>query len=63
MILDNVVRESTPTEQVMPEILQKIQYFKMAYPSWQDAYEFWRIFSEENSKDALATIDRLRTQP
>jgi len=63
MVLDDVIKESTPTDQVMSELDQKMQHFKMAFPSWPDAYEFWRIFSEENRKDAVATIDRLRSQP
>ena len=63
MVLDDVIREATPTEQVMSELEEKMNHFKMAFPNWPDAYEFWRIFFEENKKDALATIDRLRSQP
>ncbi len=63
MVLDEVIRESTPTEEVMSELENKMQEFKMAFPNWQDAYGFAAMFFEENRKDAMATIERLRSEP
>lgn len=63
MILDGVVRESTPTEQVLIELQARIEEFSMAFPNWQDAYGFAAQFLGERREDALATIERLRSVP
>jgi len=63
MVLDEVIRESTPTEEVIEELKNKLKHFKMAFPNWQDAYSFATMFLEDHKDDASATIDRLRSQP
>jgi hypothetical protein len=63
MVLDGVIRESTPTEQVAAELETKLKKFSMAFPNWQDAYGFAAMFLGEKRKDAIATIDRLRSVP
>ena len=60
MVLDGVISESTPTEDVISELESVMNKFKMAFPNWQDAYGFSTTFFEENRKDAMAAIERLR---
>ena len=62
MVLDDIIQESTPSEEVLAELESKLQKFKMAFPNWQDAYEFAAMFFEKNRKDALAAIERLRSE-
>lgn len=59
MVIDSVIKESTPTEVVISELENKIKQFQLAYPNWQDAYAFSEWFFE-NKADAIATIERLR---
>ncbi len=59
MILDELIKESSPNEEVFNELENKINKFKMAFPNWQDAYSVSDMFFEKKD-DALATIDRLR---
>ena len=59
MVLDEVIRESSTTEEVILELEGKIQKFKMAFPNWQDAYSVSDMFFE-SKEDAIATIERLR---
>ena len=59
MVLDEVIRESSTTEEVILELEGKIQKFKMAFPNWQDAYSVSDMFFE-SKEDAIATIKRLR---
>jgi hypothetical protein len=63
MVLDGVIREATPAEQVANELERKLQKFSMAFPNWQDAYAFAGMFLGEKRGDAIATIERLRTMP
>jgi hypothetical protein len=63
MVLDGVIRESTSTEGVARELEKKLEEFAMAFPNWQDAYGFAAMFFGEKRKDAIATIDRLRSRP
>lgn len=63
MVLDGVIRESTPTDEVAAELEKKLEIFSMAFPNWQDAYGFAAMFLGEKRKDAFATIDRLRSIP
>lgn len=63
MVLDGIIREATPTEEVTSKLESKIREFKMAFPNWQDAYGFAAMFFEENREDAMATIERLRSEP
>jgi len=63
MVLDSIIRESTPTKEVAVELDSKIDQFKMAHPNWQDAYSFSAMFFGENRIDAEATIERLRSEP
>lgn len=59
MVLDSIIKESTSTIEVISELENKINHFKMAYPNWQDAYAFSEWFFE-NKQEAIATIERLR---
>lgn len=63
MVLDGVVRESTPTDQVLKELEAKLEKFSLAFPNWQDAYGFAAFFFHEKREDAVATIERLRAAP
>jgi hypothetical protein len=59
MILDSIIKESTPTEELIKELEMKIKQFQLAYPNWQDAYSFSEWFFE-SEKDAIAAIESLR---
>jgi hypothetical protein len=61
MVLDRVVQESTPTDEVARELEEKLQKFAMAFPNWQDAYGFAAMFFGEERKNAIATIERIRS--
>ena len=63
MVLDGVIRESTPADEVAAEFEKKLEKFAMAFPNWQDAYGFAGMFLGEKRKDAIATIERLRSMP
>ena len=63
MVLDGVIREATPSEEVAEELEKKLQKFSMAFPNWQDAYAFAGMFLGEKRRDAIATIERLRSMP
>lgn len=63
MVLDGVIRESTSTDDVAKELEEKLEKFAMAFPNWQDAYRFAAMFFGEERRDAIATIDRLRSRP
>jgi hypothetical protein len=63
MVLDSVIREATPTDQVAKELEDKLRQFQMAFPNWQDAYEFASLFFGEKRQEAIATIERLRSIP
>ena len=63
MVLDGIIRESTPTEEIMSKLESKMREFQIAFPNWQDAYGFAGLFFEEKRIDAKATIERLRSQP
>ena len=63
MVLDGVIRESTPTEEVLSALEAKLDQFSRMFPNWQDAYGFAAIFLGERRVDALATVERLRGLP
>jgi len=63
MVLDGVVSEATPTEEVLNALEEKLEKFAMAYPSWQEAYGFAAMFLGERRADAIATVERLRSLP
>jgi hypothetical protein len=63
MVLDEVVHESTPTEEVAEKLEKKLREFSMAFPNWQDAYGFAGMFFGDQRSDAVATIERLRSIP
>jgi hypothetical protein len=63
MVLDRVISEGSPTDEVIAKLEEKLQKFSMAYPNWQDAYGFAATFFGERRSDAIATIDRLRSNP
>ena len=63
MVLDEVIRESTPTEEVLVELQGKLEKFSMAFPNWQDAYGFAAVFLGKQRQDAIATVERLRSVP
>lgn len=63
MVLDRVVQESTPTDEVAKKLEEKLQKFAMAFPNWQDAYGFAAMFFGEERKNAIATIERIRSMP
>ena len=63
MVLDGVVRESTPSADVADQLVAKLDMFAKAFPNWPDAYGFATIFLGEKKADAVATIERLRSLP
>ena len=63
MILDGVVAEATPTDEVLTQLEQKLCTFAMAFPNWQDAYGFAGTFLGERRADAISTVNRLRSTP
>ena len=63
MVLDGVIRESTPAIQVAKELEQKLAQFAIAFPNWRDGYAFAGMFFGEKRQDAIATIERLRSMP
>lgn len=63
MVLDDVIRESTSTEDVATELERKLEKFAMAYPNWRDAYGFAAFFLHDQREDAIATMNRLRSMP
>jgi sugar/nucleoside kinase (ribokinase family) len=63
MVLDGVIREATPSEEVAKELEEKLEKFSMAFPNWPDAYAFTGMFLGQQRKDAVATIERLRGTP
>jgi hypothetical protein len=63
MVLDGVIRESTPTEDVAAELENKLEKFAMAFPNWKDAYGFAGFFLYDQREDAIATMHRLRSMP
>lgn len=63
MILDGVIRESTPSDEVAKELEGILEKFAMAYPNWPDAYGFAAIFFGEQRQDAIATLTRIRSMP
>lgn len=63
MVLDGVVHESTPSEEVAIELEHKLKTFSLAFPNWQDAYGFAAFFLGDGRKDAVATMERLRATP
>jgi hypothetical protein len=63
MVLDEVIRESTPTEEVLVALQLRLDKFALAFPNWSDAYGFATMFLGKQRDDALATIERLRSMP
>ncbi|ANG62808.1 hypothetical protein A8C75_10140 [Marinobacterium aestuarii] len=63
MVLDRVIQESTSSDQVINELLDKIRKFELAHPNWQDAYSFASYFFKENHSEAVAVVERLRGTP
>ncbi len=63
MVLDKVVNEATPTEDVLAALEDKLEKFSAAFPNWQDAYKFAGTFLYENRESAIATVERLRSMP
>ncbi len=63
MVLDSVIKESTPNGQVLTELGEKMTKFSMAHPNWKDAYAYAHHFFVVNEEDALSVIGRLRTNP
>jgi hypothetical protein len=60
MLLDGLVKQSTSSEEVLKELNSKLEQFALAFPNWQDAYEFAAFFFGD-AKEATATIERLRS--
>jgi hypothetical protein len=63
MVLDELIRESTPTEEVLSALEGKLAQFSRTFPNWQDAYGFAAIFLHERRADARAVVERLRGLP
>lgn len=63
MVLDGIIRESSPTEDVATELESKLEKFAMAFPNWKDAYGFAAFFLHDQREDAIATMHRLRSIP
>jgi hypothetical protein len=63
MVLDGVVQESTPADDVLTSLDAKMAKFAMAFPNWKDAYGFAAYFFEEQRVDALSIVERLRSAP
>ena len=63
MVLDNVISESSSTDEVIKSLEKKMNDFSMAHPNWQDAYEFANHFFSGDMKDAKAIVNRLRSMP
>jgi len=63
MVLDSVIKESTPDDQVLTELGKKMTKFSMAHPNWKDAYVYAHHFFVVNEEDAISVIGRLRTTP
>lgn len=63
MIIDGVVQESTSSADVADELLSKLKTFALAFPNWQDAFDFASYFLIEQRQNAVATIERLRSSP
>ena len=61
MLLDGLVRESTPSEEVTEQLRSKLESFALAFPNWTDAYGFAAMFFGEAKDDAIATIERIRS--
>jgi len=60
MTLDGRVRESSSTDEVIDSLVEILQKFSLAFPNWQDAYQFATFFFSQ-SEDCRATIERLRS--
>lgn len=60
MMMDRIVRESSTSREVAVAMVAKLELFAMAFPNWQDAYGFARIFFDDQGQDAIALIDRVR---
>lgn len=63
MVLDGVIQESMPTEEVLVKLEEKLLQFARAYPNWEDAYGFASTFLGDSRPDARATVERLRAMP
>ena len=63
MVLDELIREATSTEDVLVVLEEKFRKFSLAFPHWQDAYGFSAVFFGQGRTDAIATIERLRSMP
>mgnify|MGYP001615061714 CR=1 FL=1 len=63
MVLDGVIRESTPTDEAATRLEGSLRQFQETFPNWQDAYGFADIFFGEKREDAIAAMDRLRSTP
>lgn len=63
MVLDSIIRESTPTDEAALRLEGFLRQFQETFPNWQDAYGFAEIFFGENRADAIAAIGRLRSTP
>lgn len=62
MVLDGLIRESTPSVQVAEQPHQKLDNFAMAFPNWPEVYGFVAMFFGEAKDDSIATIERIRSQ-
>ncbi len=63
MVLDGVISESTPSDIVVNNLDYKLRDFASAYPNWMDAYSFAAKFLDGDCRDAIATVERLRSMP
>jgi hypothetical protein len=63
MVIDGIVGEATPTDEVLHKLEEKLVKFAMAFPNWKDAYSFAGMFLGEHRADAIATVERLRSMP
>lgn len=60
MTLDGEITPSTTSPDVVDAIVHAIKRFSLAYPNWQDAYQFADYIFVEKRSDAIAIIDRTR---
>ncbi|MFM0125962.1 MULTISPECIES: hypothetical protein [Paraburkholderia] len=61
MVLDGVIKEASPTDDVLTEFEHRLRKFSMAFPNWKDADGFVGTFLGECAPDSVPTTDRLRS--
>lgn len=62
MVLDGLIQESTSSDAVAEKLIDELQTFALAFPNWQDAYGFASYFLIDQKHNAVATIERIRSQ-